>query len=103
MPSPPMVKLMLRNYGLMGALETASAVLFGRPRGYTSEQRGELEKAIRSVIADEFGRPDLPVVVNMDFGHTDPQMVLPLGARAEVNIEGTGAPAAGAGGEIASS
>ena len=27
------------------------------------------------------GRPDLPVVLDLDFGHTDPQMVLPNGGR----------------------
>lgn len=90
MPSPFSVKLMLRNYGIMGALESLSAVLFGRPRGYSAEQRAELEGTILSVVADEFGRPDLPVVVNMDFGHTDPQMILPLGARAEVDTAGPG-------------
>lgn len=86
-PSPSSVKLMFRNYGIMGALERLSAVLIGRPRGYTPAQRRELERALRSVAADDFGRSDLPIVVNMDFGHTDPQMVLPLGARVEVNTE----------------
>lgn len=88
-PSPASVKLMLRSYGIMGALESLSALLFGRPRGYSAEQRTELEKAIRSVVS-EFDLPDLPIVVNMDFGHTDPQMVLPLGARVEVDTAGPG-------------
>jgi muramoyltetrapeptide carboxypeptidase LdcA involved in peptidoglycan recycling len=35
---------------------------------------------VRRVLA-EFGREDLPVIANMDFGHTSPQMVLPLGCR----------------------
>jgi muramoyltetrapeptide carboxypeptidase LdcA involved in peptidoglycan recycling len=90
MPSPTSVKLMLRNYGIMGALESLGAVLFGRPRGYSAAQRLELEKAIRSVVSDEFDRPDLPVVVNMDFGHTDPQMVLPLGVKVEIDTAGPG-------------
>jgi muramoyltetrapeptide carboxypeptidase LdcA involved in peptidoglycan recycling len=33
------------------------------------------------VVGVEFGRPDLPVVLYLDFGHTDPQMVLPNGGR----------------------
>lgn len=85
MPSPSAVRSMLRGYGAMGALGSLGAVLFGRPRGYSAAQRAELEGAISSVVAEEFERPDLPVVVNMDFGHTDPQMVLPLGARVEVD------------------
>jgi muramoyltetrapeptide carboxypeptidase LdcA involved in peptidoglycan recycling len=89
-PSPASVKLMLRSYGIMGALESLRAVLFGRPRGYSAEQRADLERSIRSVVSEEFGLPNLPIVVNMDFGHTDPQMVLPLGARVEVDTTGPG-------------
>jgi muramoyltetrapeptide carboxypeptidase LdcA involved in peptidoglycan recycling len=87
-PSPSMVKLMLRNYGIMGALDAVAGILFGRPRGYTRHGKAELERAIRDVIAGDFHLPDLPIVVNLDFGHTDPQMVLPLGAKVEVNLEG---------------
>jgi muramoyltetrapeptide carboxypeptidase LdcA involved in peptidoglycan recycling len=90
MPSPNRMKLMLRNYGIMGALESLNGVLFGRPRGYPPERRREMERAIRSVVADEFGHRELPIVVNMDFGHTDPQMVLPLGARVELDTAGPG-------------
>ncbi len=90
MPSPSSVKLMLRSFGIMGVLDGLSALLIGRPRGYRPEQRLELERAVRSVAAEEFGRPDLPLVVNMDFGHTDPQMVLPLGARVEVDADRPG-------------
>ena len=31
--------------------------------------------------------PDLPIVANLDFGHTDPQWVLPIGARAELDVD----------------
>ncbi|MDW5563576.1 MAG: LD-carboxypeptidase [Methanomassiliicoccus sp.] len=89
-PSPSSVKTMLRNYGIMGALESVSAVLFGRLRGFSAKQRAEMERTIRAVVSEEVGRPELPVVVNMDFGHTDPQMVLPLGVRVEVDIAGPG-------------
>ena len=39
---------------------------------------------IRSVVVDEFGAADLEIVGNMDFGHTDPQWILPLGVTAEL-------------------
>jgi muramoyltetrapeptide carboxypeptidase LdcA involved in peptidoglycan recycling len=39
------------------------------------------------VHVEEFGRPDLFLVTNMDFGHTEPQFVLPLGIKAEVDVE----------------
>jgi muramoyltetrapeptide carboxypeptidase LdcA involved in peptidoglycan recycling len=64
------------------------AVLFGRAKDFSCEEKVSLDKAIQSVIAKEFGRPNLAVVTNMDFGHTDPQFVLPLGANGELDCGG---------------
>ena len=33
----------------------------------------------------EYGREDLAVVTNMDYGHTVPQLILPYGAECEIN------------------
>ena len=40
---------------------------------------------IIEVIAGEFGRTDLPIVANFDVGHTDPQLILPLGVKVEID------------------
>jgi muramoyltetrapeptide carboxypeptidase LdcA involved in peptidoglycan recycling len=87
-PSPAAVKFILRNYGMIGALDGLSALLLGRPRGYSREKKVQLQKNVLEVVADEFGRGDLPIVSNLDIGHTDPQMVLPLGLRVEVDPAG---------------
>lgn len=86
-PSVSQVKWMLRNYGSMGALDRISGLLFGRARGYTDAAKEELEAMIVKVVAREFGRTDLPIVANADFGHTDPQWVLPLNVTAELDCE----------------
>ncbi|MFB5761535.1 hypothetical protein [Paenibacillus medicaginis] len=39
---------------------------------------------IVSVIKDEFGADKVPIVVDFDFGHTDPKFILPLGERVEL-------------------
>lgn len=31
------------------------------------------------------GLADLPIIAGMDFGHTDPMLVLPLGVQAEID------------------
>ncbi len=85
-PPPPHVKRWLRNYGMQGVFESAAGLLFGRPRGYSSEQKAELNRVINEV-AREFGRVDLPILANLDFGDTDPQWVLPLGVKAELDCE----------------
>jgi len=84
-PSVSNIKYMLRNYGSMGVLNQISALLFGRARSFTEAEKAELETVIVEVVAGEFGRADMPIVVNMDFGHTDPQFIMPLGIQAEID------------------
>jgi muramoyltetrapeptide carboxypeptidase LdcA involved in peptidoglycan recycling len=86
-PTPETVGYWLRNYGMQGVFDRVSGLLVGRARSYTVEAKGELDEMVMRVVAREFGRPELPVVTNLDFGHTDPQWILPLGALAEVDVE----------------
>ena len=44
-----------------------------------------MEDKVQSVLKLEFGVGDIPLVTNMDFGHTDPKLILPIGAIAEVD------------------
>lgn len=81
------VQWMLRNYGMQGIFEKISALLFGRPNDYTDEEKDKLYITIKDVVAKEFGRPDLPIITNMDFGHTDPHLVMPLGVKAQLDCD----------------
>jgi muramoyltetrapeptide carboxypeptidase LdcA involved in peptidoglycan recycling len=83
-PSPAQVGYWLRNYAAQGILAGAAGLLLARPRGYTPEMVGELHRWVRRVLG-EAGRADLPVVTNVDFGHTSPQLTLPLGGRARLD------------------
>jgi muramoyltetrapeptide carboxypeptidase LdcA involved in peptidoglycan recycling len=78
---------MLRAFGVQGIFDRVAGVLVGRARDHSAAERATLEATIQAVVADEFGRPDLPIVANLDFGHTDPQWVLPLGVRAELDVD----------------
>ena len=84
-PSITQIRWILRNYGVQGVFERVSALLFGRARDYTEIEKQDLDNAIIDIVAGEFGIIDLPIVTNMDFGHTDPQFILPLGVRAQVD------------------
>ena len=87
-PPPRWVGYFLRNYGLQGVLGRIRALLIGRAKDYTAEENEKLRRIVKTVVAEEFGEPDLPVIMDMDFGHTDPKHILPLGARAEVDPRG---------------
>ncbi|MCB9370237.1 LD-carboxypeptidase [Candidatus Woesearchaeota archaeon] len=83
---PPIicVESFLRNYGMQGILNKINGICFGRARDYSEEEKKELETVILKVLK-EFNRGDLVVVTNMDFGHTDPQLVMPNGIKAQIN------------------
>jgi len=83
-PSPTYVERWLRNYGMQGVFEQISALLLGRAMRYSDEEKKKLDSLILSVVAKEFNQTELPIVTNMDFGHTEPQFILPLGITAEV-------------------
>ena len=86
-PSLDYVKYALRNYGVQGVFDRVTGILFGRARDYTDKEKKKLEENILSVVSDEFGHSELPIITNMDFGHTDPQIILPLGVSAEINCK----------------
>ncbi len=86
-PSINQVKWSLRNYGAQSVFDKAAGLLLGRARDYTPGEKEKLYKTVVQVVVDEFGATNLPIVANLDFGHTDPQFILPLGVLAEINCD----------------
>lgn len=84
-PSPDVVKYALRSYGIQGIFDKIKAIIVGRARDYSSEENLKLEKNILSIVSKEFNHPEMPIITNMDFGHTDPQFIFPLGILAEID------------------
>lgn len=84
-PSVNQIRQWLFNYGVQGVFERATGLLIGRPHGYTDTEKSELDEMIHKTVVHQFGAGALPIVTNMDFGHTDPQWLLPLGISAEIN------------------
>ena len=72
---------------VLGAGVLVVALLIGRAHGYTDSEKAELDQMIVKTVVQQFGASALPIISNMDFGHTDPQWLLPLGVRAEINCE----------------
>jgi muramoyltetrapeptide carboxypeptidase LdcA involved in peptidoglycan recycling len=84
-PSPTVVKYILRSLAATGSLKQARGVLFGRPQG---DEAGsdEYDNVVLQVLAEE-GLQTLPLITRMDFGHTDPKFILPLGIEAELDCD----------------
>jgi muramoyltetrapeptide carboxypeptidase LdcA involved in peptidoglycan recycling len=84
-PTLEQIRYWLFNYGLQGLFDRASALLFGRARDYSPEEKQALDSMIVEVVVGQFGASQLPIVTNLDFGHTDPQWIVPLGVVAEID------------------
>jgi muramoyltetrapeptide carboxypeptidase LdcA involved in peptidoglycan recycling len=85
--APPAVEVLriLRSFTAMGFMNGLSGILFGRPGGETPiETFHEYDEAILQAAA-EAEMNDLPIVTQMDFGHTDPLFIIPYGVEAEID------------------
>lgn len=84
-PSPTVVTFMLRALAATGVISQACGILFGRP--YGEEAAFEAYDLALLRVLGELGLGSLPVVTGMDFGHTDPKFILPLGIEAEIDCD----------------
>lgn len=92
MPPAWVLDHLLTGFGERGWLQHFQAVLVGRPKAwdfaqplpkpqkaaYCQQQRAAVVQAVRTY------NPRIPIIQNIDFGHTDPQLVLPSGQMARV-------------------
>lgn len=92
LPEPYFIKSVLRCLGERDLLNNVSAVIVGRPKTRKSSARSEEERkqyCKRQFSAvEEVARtyaPDVPIVYNLDFGHTDPQVPIPIGGIAHID------------------
>ncbi|WP_420645011.1 S66 family peptidase [Candidatus Leptofilum sp.] len=84
-PTPDQVMRILRNYGLQTILDRIQGLVIGRPRGYSEEQKLALRQVVKQIVVDEYGRSDIPIILNFDIGHTDPQFIVPFGVKALIS------------------
>ncbi|WP_033317937.1 S66 family peptidase [Streptomyces yerevanensis] len=93
MPSANDVFWILRSMGERGLLGRFSALLMGRPKTWSFEKPNapeakaryarEQRKAVLRAV-DMYAQ-DMMVVLDVDFGHTDPQLVIPYGGVIRVD------------------
>lgn len=84
-PGPELVAEILRGWGRQGIWQRIAGLMVGRAARYDDAAKLALDKVLVEIIGGEFGCRDMPIMSNMDFGHTDPQFVLPLGVRARLD------------------
>ncbi len=92
-PEHWVIEYLLTGFGERGWFDKFQAVLVGRPKAwefnkqqtteqktaYRQEQRETVIKAIR-----EYNQ-SIPIIQNLDFGHTAPQIVMPYGGTVQID------------------
>ena len=83
-PEPSFIRYWLRNYAAQGILQKANGLIFGKPKDetYYEEYKVEILKVMK-----EYDLEHLPILYNLNFGHTEPTCILPYGAVAEIDCE----------------
>lgn len=95
LPSSDYVSRVLRALGERGILQRVQGVLFGRAKSwefdkpYTFEQKEEYRKQQQNIVHKTIRKYNqhIPIVQNMNFGHTDPQISMPYGNTVRIDSE----------------
>ena len=85
---PCQLERFLRGLGAQKIIKRLAGIIFSKPGGHLVNLAdfGQYDKCILKILK-EFDRSDLPVVTNMDFGHTDPMMTLPYGRIMQIDVD----------------
>ena len=94
-PEPWIVKYLLAGFGERGWFDKFQAVLVGRPKAWefdkqnSTEEKAAYRAAQRDAIVQTVRQYNttIPIVQNLDFGHTDPQLLLPMGRTTTVDAD----------------
>lgn len=68
----------------IGILKKIRGIIFGRPYKFTIDSKERTLDDILLYFGKKYG---IPVIADVDFGHTAPMITLPLGVRAKVNAK----------------
>ena len=83
--SPDNLKDFLIWLGRNEFLQKLNGIIIGKLSEKVSFEKHSA--VIKNVIGNEYGLRNLPVLYGLNFGHTSPIIVIPYGAKAEINCE----------------
>lgn len=94
-PTADYVKRVIRAFGERGILERVQGVLMGRPKAWefdmpqTTEEKAAYREAQRDAVLStvRMYNKSIPVVQNLNFGHTDPQIPMLYGGKVRIQTK----------------
>ncbi|PYH89271.1 peptidase S66, LD-carboxypeptidase A [Aspergillus ellipticus CBS 707.79] len=75
----------LMDLALAGVFNDIAGLVVGRGYKYDTKMQDELAELLLGVFGSMVRRTDLPILMNVDFGHTSPFLTLPIGASARLD------------------
>ena len=80
-PAPEVYRQSLVYFREAGVFDAVSGVLAGKPMD------GTYADEYRQLLKETVGKPDLPIVFNVNIGHAMPRCIIPFGVEAAVDTE----------------
>ncbi|MFT4532277.1 MAG: muramoyltetrapeptide carboxypeptidase LdcA involved in peptidoglycan recycling [Candidatus Saccharimonadales bacterium] len=92
-PEHWIIEYLLTGFGERGWLDKFKAVIIGRPKAWEFNNQNDAATKIkfreeqRKTVVETIRQYNktIPIVQNLDFGHTDPQVPLPSGGRIRIS------------------
>ncbi|MDL2253887.1 LD-carboxypeptidase [Ruminococcaceae bacterium OttesenSCG-928-I18] len=84
-PSPSSLRYLLRGLAAQGIFAKIKGIVFGKPM--KEKYYEEYKEVLLQVVGKEAGRVHMPILYNMNFGHTAPICTLPYGIKSEIECE----------------
>ena len=82
---PMFVEYFLRNLIAEGIISKISGIIIGKPNN--EKYYEEYKEVYKRMISEEANRPDLPILFNVNFGHTAPMCILPIGIKIRLDLD----------------
>lgn len=73
----------LTHLEMLGVFDKIEGLIFGRPYAYSKEEYNQLKE----VLIERTKEYNFPILFDVDIGHTDPQITIPIGSEVEINSE----------------
>ncbi len=75
----------LRNLVAQGIIDVINGIVVGKPARRTKYE--SYKEVYKRIIGVEAGRPDLPILYNVNIGHAKPIAIIPYGVMCELDLD----------------
>ena len=82
---PDYIEYYLRNLIAQGIIDEINGIIIGKPQD--EKYYDEYKEVYKRLISEEAGRPDLPILYNVNIGHTAPMCIFPMGQKIKLDLD----------------